>query len=108
MVKTKAQIKKIVREYVREVSKDYRVTQVILFGSYATGRATDASDIDLAIVSPDFKGKREMEILQYLSRKAMKVDSYLEVLAFYPEELKDPDRRSFPYQVKKYGISMAA
>ena len=108
MVKNKAQIKKIVRAYTEEVSKDYKISQVILFGSYAKGEARDESDIDLAIVSPDFRNKPEMEILENLSRKAMNVNTSLEVLAFTPEELKSPDSRTLPYQIKKYGIRMAA
>ncbi len=108
MVKTKNQIEKTVREFVREISKDYHVTQVILFGSYAKGHPHQNSDIDLAIISPDFRGKAEMQILQYLSRKAMKFDTALEVLAFTPEDLTSPDPRSFSYQVKTFGIPLAA
>jgi len=108
MVKTKDQVVEIAKKFSREVSKDYRVVAVILFGSYAHGVPKPESDIDLAVVSPDFSEKPEMEILQYLSRKAMKVDTSLEVVAFSPEELKSPDPRSFSYQVKTYGLSITA
>ena len=108
MVKTKDQVEKIIKAFVKEISKDYQITQVILFGSYAQGNPKTHSDIDLAIVSPDFRGKPEMEILQYLSRKAMNTDTSLEVLAFTPEDLQSPDPRSFSYQVKNYGIPIAA
>lgn len=104
MVKTKDQVREIIRAFVGEIARDYRITQVILFGSYARGVPKTESDIDLAVVSPDFSGKPEMEILQYLSRKAMKVDTSLEVLAFEPKDLTSPDPRSFSYQVKTYGI----
>jgi predicted nucleotidyltransferase len=67
-------ITEVVRAYVREVEKSYRVEQVILFGSYATGSAHEYSDINLAIVSP---GKPEMEVLEHLSRIAMNVDTAL-------------------------------
>lgn len=108
MVKTRDQIKKIIKTYVKEVSKSYRVEQVILFGSYASGRATKFSDIDLAIVSSDFRGKPEMEILQDLSRKTMNVDTSLEVLAFTPDEMDSPDPLSFSYEIKKMGLLLAA
>ncbi|MFH0800132.1 MAG: nucleotidyltransferase domain-containing protein [Pseudomonadota bacterium] len=108
MVKTRDQIEAIVRAYVKEVGKSYRVERVLLFGSYATGRATDSSDIDLAIISPDFRGKPEMETLQSLSRAAMEIDTSLEVLAFTPEEMDSPDPLSFSYQVKKNGLPLAA
>lgn len=108
MVKTRDQIEMVVRAYIKEVSKTYRVEQVILFGSYARGNATEFSDIDLAIVSSDFHGKPEMDILQDLSRKTLNIDTSLEVLAFTPEELLSPDPVSFAYQVKKTGLPMAA
>ncbi len=108
MVKTADQIEAIVRAYRREVEKDYRVQQVILFGSYAAGVARDESDIDLAIVSEDFRGKPEMEVLKNLSRKTLMVDTSIEALAFTPEELDSPDPRSFSYQVKTRGRPIAA
>lgn len=108
MAKTRNQIKKIIRQYVKEVAKHYRVTKVILFGSYARGHAKAHSDIDLVIVSPDFRKKPEMKILENLSRIAVKVSSLLEVLAMTPEDLKSPDPRSFSYEVKKTGIAIAA
>jgi len=108
MVKTKNQIEKTVSEFVKEISKDFKINQVILFGSYAQGRPREESDIDIAIVSSDFQGKPEMEILQYLSRKSMQFDTSLEVVAFTPEDLASPDPRSFSYQVKTFGIPLAA
>ncbi len=108
MVKSEDQIKEIVSLYVKEVEKDYNIEQVILFGSYASGKANELSDIDLVIVSPDFRGKPEMDILEDLSRKAMKINTLLEVLALTPEDLESPDPRSFSYQVKKYGMPIAA
>ncbi|MBI5300415.1 MAG: nucleotidyltransferase domain-containing protein [Deltaproteobacteria bacterium] len=108
MVKTKNQVISIVRRYVGEVAKQYKVSKVILFGSYATGSAKSHSDIDLVIVSPDFRKKSEMEILENLSRIAAKVSPLLEVLAMTPEDLKSPDPRSFSYQVKRTGLSIAA
>lgn len=106
MVKTRNQIEAIVRTYVKEVEKDYRVTSAIVFGSYAQGTANEESDIDLAIISPDFKNYPEMELLKKLSRKTLFVDTSLEVLAFTPEELAAPDPRSLTYQIKTKGFAV--
>ncbi len=108
MVKSKDQVNAIVRAYAREVAKHYRIASIILFGSYASGNPTDMSDIDIAIVSSDFQGKPEMEVLEHLSRLAMNIDSRLEVLAFTPDEIESPDPRSFSYEVKSRGIPIAA
>lgn len=108
MVKSKDQIEKIVRAYAKEVGKDYHLAEVIVFGSYASGTAREESDIDVAVVSPDFRGKREMDILEFLSRKTINIDTSLEVLAFTPEELESPDPRSLPYLIKTKGMRIAA
>ncbi len=42
--------------YAREVRKYLQVKMVILFGSYAMGKATKSSDIDIAVVVDRFKG----------------------------------------------------
>jgi len=54
MVRTEDEIRQIVKKYVDYISKDIHVDRVILFGSYANGTATEDSDIDVAIDSPNF------------------------------------------------------
>lgn len=46
------EIEQILKEFREEVGKLYggRLKNIILYGSYATGKATQDSDIDLAIV----------------------------------------------------------
>ena len=39
-----------VKKYAAEVAREMPVTQVIMFGSYATGKAHEDSDIDVAVV----------------------------------------------------------
>ena len=39
----------------REIGMRFKLSKVILFGSYAEGRATPDSDVDLLVVTP-FKG----------------------------------------------------
>ena len=54
MARTETEVREIINKYVQFLSKTIRVKKVILFGSYANGTATDDSDIDIAIESPDF------------------------------------------------------
>jgi uncharacterized protein len=52
-----AQIIELVKKFVDEASKDnIRISEAILFGSYAKGTYHDLSDIDIAVVSNDFDG----------------------------------------------------
>lgn len=108
MVRTQDQVTAIIRALIRAVESDFQVSAAILFGSYAHGRAHADSDIDVAIVSPDFRERPEMEVLECLSRTAMHVDTALEVLAFTPEELVAPDPRSFAYHVQRDGVTVSA
>ncbi len=59
MGQTAIDVAGVVRDFVGALSERVRVERVILFGSRARGEATEAteaSDIDLLIVSPDFGG----------------------------------------------------
>lgn len=54
MVCKETEIRNIVSDYVKELQKKLPVKRVILFGSYAHGRPTKGSDIDIAVVSDKF------------------------------------------------------
>ena len=43
---------KDIRDYARAVGRKFRPERVVLFGSYAEGRATEDSDVDLLVVMP--------------------------------------------------------
>lgn len=52
--------KKITKEMImsiKEFKKKIGAEKIVLFGSYATGKAVSDSDIDLILVSKSFKGK---------------------------------------------------
>lgn len=53
MVKTKTEIKSIIKDSIEYLRKKIRISSAYIFGSYATGTATHWSDIDLAVFSPD-------------------------------------------------------
>ena len=48
-------IMEIVRKYVEKVRENYNIETIILFGSYAKGTQREDSDIDIAIITDDFK-----------------------------------------------------
>jgi predicted nucleotidyltransferase len=53
MVKTKTEVKNIVKDSIGYLKKKIRISSAYIFGSYAAGTATFWSDIDLAVFSPD-------------------------------------------------------
>ncbi len=71
MVKTKytaIEIRKIAKELaVLLTANKIIVDKIILYGSYAAGKPREHSDIDIAVISPSFKGKKILEIQESLA-----------------------------------------
>ena len=68
------------------------ISKIILFGSQARGGATAESDIDIAIVSVDFRGKdifKRVELIKEAEQETIrKFLIPLDVVPLTPEELK--------------------
>lgn len=87
MVKGINEIKALVFQYVENLKGKLRIEKVILFGSYAEGRANEHSDIDLAIISPDVNSDNLIACLQLLTRAIPRhIDIDIEPLAFSTHE----------------------
>jgi predicted nucleotidyltransferase len=97
----------IIRGYHAELKKEIPIKGFILFGSYAQGNAKEYSDIDLAVISDWFKGKPNIENMQYLSKIAAAYNSLIEALPFTEEEYTNLDRRSFLASIIKTGRKLA-
>jgi uncharacterized protein len=103
VVKKEITIKKTIHLFVKELSKEIFVKKVILFGSWARGQARPDSDIDIIVVSPAFAKGKYMKNMQYLFRRAAKVDSRLEPIPAAPDELRNLDERTFLAQAVSSG-----
>ena len=103
MVKNERDLQKIILRFREALLRSIRVQSMILFGSYKNGTAKKYSDIDIAVVSPDFTKTNPIKNLQFLFKVAKKVDVNLEPLAFRPEEIENPDPRSFESEILKNG-----
>jgi predicted nucleotidyltransferase len=60
--------KEIIKRYIKKVEPFIKIKKVILFGSWAKGKAKRDSDLDIIIISPDFKRMDFMERLILLSK----------------------------------------
>lgn len=68
-----------VKKYLNYLKDNgFNVSFGILFGSRATGTATELSDIDLIVVSPDFDKKIECRTMDKLWQLAGRTDSRIE------------------------------
>lgn len=90
MVKTKSEIKKIVNRYKKELETlGILPKEIILYGSYASGNPRDESDIDLIVISDDFKNMSLRERLEILGIAAGSVFEPIEALGYTEEEIKN-------------------
>lgn len=67
-------------------SEGIKTDKLILFGSYATGRYREDSDIDVVVISQDFNDKGYWERIDILSSAIYQVFQPIEAVAMTPEE----------------------
>jgi len=67
------------------------VKQLVLFGSYAENREREGSDIDIAVISEDFKKKSYWQRIDLLSKAIFDVMEPIEAVSFTPEEWEKQD-----------------
>lgn len=84
MAEISAAVQRSLREFLAAVREDRRVTAAYLYGSEARGQAGPWSDIDIAIISPDF-GDDLFAAQLALMKLAAKLDERIEPRAFTPE-----------------------
>ena len=75
-----------IRDYISHLTKEgLSVHKVYLYGSQARGHAKKSSDVDIAIISPDFKN--DFDALQYLwvQLRNRDIKNRLEPVGFTPK-----------------------
>ena len=84
-----AQIDQLISRIVKTISHEYRPQKIILFGSYAYGRATPDSDIDLLII----KDTDLRMVDRFVEVKRLIYDPQLRIpvspLVYTPHELQE-------------------
>jgi len=96
MVKTEREIKEIIGKFQAEIEKlGVKPLRMHLFGSYANGTPREDSDIDVIVVSDDFKTMNLRERLELLGIAAGRVFEPIEALGYTQEELESRKNESF-------------
>src|SRR3989338_11490371 len=65
-----------------------KVKKIILYGSYASGKEREYSDIDLVVVSDTFKDMDTWERLCLLGRARIGINEPMEILGFTEDEFR--------------------
>ncbi len=87
-------------------SKFSGIESAYLFGSYAKGKSTDDSDIDIALIFTKLDDTSRFDIQVQLMLLASQIDSRIE-----PHPISRDDFNSgnpFVFEIKKTGIEFAA
>ncbi|MCK4859896.1 MAG: nucleotidyltransferase domain-containing protein [Candidatus Omnitrophica bacterium] len=88
----------VVKEYLKNIPRNIKVKGVFLFGGYATGKVSNDSDIDIIVISPNFKNISFIKRLEMLSHTqgAAKITRSvpMDIFGYTPEEFKNIDKES--------------
>lgn len=89
--KADRKVEKTVKSYLEQLERiGIHVQQAFLFGSYASGKHDEWSDIDLAIVSKDFIGNRFQD-RNKIRKITLQVNSDISPMPYRPEDFNDSD-----------------
>ncbi|MDD2965087.1 MAG: nucleotidyltransferase domain-containing protein [Bacteroidales bacterium] len=96
-----------ITKYLELIKEKYSdIERVYLFGSYAKGKSTEDSDIDLALIFTNLDDAKRFDIQVQLMMLAAQIDSRIEP---HPISHNDFDSGNpFVAEIKKTGIEVAA
>ena len=90
--------------FLNALKKRYRIHSVYIYGSYSKGNATEWSDIDLAVVSPDFS-ENTFDARVELMKISATIDDRIEPHPFRIEDFKSSN--PLVNEIQKHGIQIS-
>ena len=107
MVRQKNGVEKILAQFIKETKKKISVQKIILFGSYAKGTPKKTSDIDIAVISPNFARMNELQRIKLLldcaHRIKYEIPVDIETFGYTPEEYENADYFDFLGVIRNAG-----
>lgn len=107
MAKGKNIIVRKIEKFRNLLIQKYKINNIVLFGSYARNTPHKYSDIDVAVISNDFKKKDRLDVTKELFKIAKEIDVSLEPIGFTYDEYLNCDARSFLAEIKRTGLKVA-
>jgi len=102
MVTKRIKTSEVINKFLREISKHLSAKKVLLFGSYARGQAKKYSDVDIAIISDDFKGIKYLDRLVMLGMIAWQSKTTeIEAMGFTVDEYNHASRLDLLGEIKR-------
>jgi predicted nucleotidyltransferase len=101
----KKSIKNKIKRLGKLLAKDFRIHAIYLFGSHARGEENKHSDIDICIVSPDFKVKTD-DIQDKVFKARRQIDIALDPYLTTPSKFKMDRLSPLLHEVRQDGIQV--
>ena len=90
MAKTSPELKRVVKRYRIQLEKmGIHPTRILLYGSQAAGTAHEGSDIDLIVISGDWKKYNNRQRLELLGIAAARILEPVQAQGFTPSEIEE-------------------
>lgn len=97
-------IKKPVNQFLKALPQNFKVEKVLIFGSYGRNSQSSDSDIDLLVVSDNFKKMDEDKRLDILYRASRFIKPEIHPWGVTNEELTKASKYSTVGFAKNHGI----
>ncbi len=102
MAKRTPELNRIVRRYRAQLKKmGIHPTRILLYGSQAAGTAREGSDIDLIVISGDWKKYNHRERLELLGIASARILEPVQAQGFTPTEIRTKKVMPFWEQIIK-------
>ena len=88
-IKTAPRAEEVARRTIEHLGQKVRIDLAVLFGTHARGEADAWSDVDLAVVSPDFARMGHRKVLDLIVEVALAVDPSVDIRPYTPRDLKE-------------------
>jgi predicted nucleotidyltransferase len=102
MAKRTPELKRIVNRYRAQLEKmGIRPARILVYGSQAQGTAREGSDIDLIVISGDWKKYNQRERLELLGIASARILEPVQAQGFTPNEIRTKKIMPFWEQIIK-------
>lgn len=102
-VATAFEIEQAISDFIQRLQKGIRVEAIVLFGSYAKGNPHEWSDVDIAVISPDFEGMRMSRRQEIISQLALHSYPRISPIGFSSSEYHKTNSTSFLSEIIRTG-----
>ena len=103
MVATATELSTAITDFVRRLQEGLPVEAVVLYGSYVHSNPHDWSDIDLAVVSPDFESVPMWRRQEIIASLTLERDRRIAPIGYPSSEYHNPGRHSFLREIIRTG-----